>query len=877
MRWVWKFAEGSADQKDLLGGKGANLAEMTRMGLPVPPGFTVTTEACRHVMHHEAWPGELADEVAAGLKGIEEALGRTFGGPHEPLLLSVRSGAKFSMPGMMDTVLNLGMNDEVEAALADETGDPHFAADAHRRFVEMFCSVVLGVPDDSIRELKDSAAEAAGVTDVSMLDTAALHALRDGLNDLAAESTGHPVPTDPGEQLRLAIDAVFQSWNGKRARDYRRMEKISDELGTAVNVQAMVFGNTGDRSGTGVAFTRDPSHGDANPMGDFLVNAQGEDVVAGVRATRPLADLADVFPEIDAQLRQVLTTLEQHYRDMCDIEFTIDRGTLFILQTRVGKRTAEAAAKIAVDMVGEGLIAKDEALMRFTPDDLERLQHPRLDPDADYTILATGVAASPGAAVGEAIFDATRAEQRAAEGVDVILVRTETSPDDLHGMIAAQAILTSRGGSVSHAAVVARGMGKPAVCGVDKLQVDEDEGTATVGTTTFREGDVITVDGTAGAVVIGEVPVITPEPIEQVEQLLAWADEFRRLGIRANADTAEDAERARANGAEGIGLCRTEHMFLGDRLPVVQRMILAETEDEERAALADLHKVQYEDFLGVLKAMDGLPVTVRLLDPPLHEFLPDRLELEIADREGGLDAQGKRLLAAVRYWSEQNPMLGVRGVRLAVLKPHLYGAQVRALIEATVTLAEQGFDPRPQIMIPLTVGAHELAYETDRVKVVVDQVLADAGLDLHVPIGTMIETPRAALHTDRIVAHAEFLSFGTNDLTQMTFGFSRDDIEGILMRPYVEYGLLLDDPFVTIDQDGVGRLMQIGVDQARVASDDIEIGICGEHGGEPASIAFCDGLGLDYVSCSPFRLPIARLTAARSALEARNVQSDEDH
>ena len=866
-RYVYAFSEGDRDMRDLLGGKGANLCEMTRLGLPVPPGFVITTQACRdYFAAGETLPPGLEEQVDEALHKLEKAVGRHLGDPRDPLLVSVRSGAPFSMPGMMDTILDLGLNDESVRGLAEATGDERFAWDAYRRLVQLFGKVVLGVPGEAFSEALDEAVAARGVADESGLDADDLRALTQRFLDIVADTTGAPFPQDPREQLRAAIAAVFRSWNGRRARDYRRMEGISDDLGTAVNIQAMVFGNLGPDSGTGVAFTRDPATGEPTPYGDWLLGAQGEDVVAGIRNVEHLDALAERFPECHAALLEAMRTLEQHYRDMCDIEFTIERGRLYLLQTRVGKRTAAAALRMAVDMVAEGLIDEREAVTRITPAQLEQLLHPQFAPGADYPPLVTGLNASPGAAVGEVVFTADEAEERAAEGVDVILVRPETSPDDLHGMIAAKGILTSRGGLVSHAAVVARGMGKPAVCGAAGLVIDVEQRRARVGDTVLQAGDVISIDGTTGVVVQGAVEVVVPEPSGPLETVLEWADRFRRLGVRANADTPEDAERAKRFGAEGIGLCRTEHMFMGQRLPVVQRMILAESAEEEEAALADLLALQRDDFTAMLRALGELPLTVRLLDPPLHEFLPNVTDLTVAEAQGRLDATGKKLLAAAREWQEANPMLGTRGCRLGIIKPNLYRMQVRALMEAAVAVRREGGDPHVEIMIPLVIDPSELRLLADEVADEARKVVEETGVEIRYHIGTMIETPRAALLAGAIAEVAEFFSFGTNDLTQMTYGFSRDDVEGRIMPTYLERGLLPADPFEHLDPVAVGRLVGRAVEDGRATRPDLLLGICGEHGGDPDSIALCHELGLDYVSCSPFRLPVARLAAARAAL-----------
>ena len=868
-KYVYGFEEGSKEQKFLLGGKGANLAEMTILGLPVPPGFTITTEACNAFMQlGDAFPEGLLGEVDVALAKLQEKIGKRLGDPVDPLLVSVRSGAPFSMPGMMDTVLNLGLNDESVGGLAKQTGNERFAYDSYRRFVQMFGKIVLDVPGDLFEDALHDLLEARKLTVDTDLDRDALVGLVATFKGIVAKEAGLAFPDDPKEQLRHAIEAVFKSWNGKRARDYRKMEKIPDDLGTAVNVQTMVFGNKGGDSGTGVAFTRNPSTGERTPYGDFLENAQGEDVVAGIRITEPLEAMANEFPECHKQLLGVMAQLESHYRDMCDIEFTIEQGRLFMLQTRVGKRTAAAALRMAVEMHEEGIISKQEAVLRVAPEQLDQMLHPQFDPNAKYTVLAAGLNASPGAAVGRVYFTAEDAERHHEEGERVILVRPETSPDDFSGMVAAEGILTSRGGLVSHAAVVARGMGTPAICGAESVHIDLKARTFSVGDVVVKEGDVISINGTTGEVVVGEVPVVTPEPSGPFGVLLEWADEFRTVRVRTNADLPEDAKRAREFGAEGIGLCRTEHMFLGDRLPIVQRMILAETDAEEDAALAELGRVQRVDYLGILEAMDGLPVTIRLLDPPLHEFLPDIEELVVAQAKGELDATGERLLRAARAWQEVNPMLGTRGCRLGILKPGLYRMQVRALIEAAAERKQAGGDPQVEIMIPLIVNRAELEMLDQWVREVATEVLTAAGVDLRYTVGTMIETPRAALDARDIAHVAEFFSFGTNDLTQMAFGFSRDDVESRLMPAYLEQRLLAISPFEELDVAGVGKLMSIAVAEGRATRPDIKLGICGEHGGNPASVRFCVEVGLDYVSCSPYRVPIARLAAAHAALGA---------
>ncbi|MGQ0803929.1 MAG: pyruvate, phosphate dikinase [Actinomycetota bacterium] len=867
MKYVHAFEEGSKEQKYLLGGKGANLAEMTNLGLPVPPGFTITTEACKAYMAGgDKLPDGLMDEVEAALTALEEKMGKRLGDEADPLLVSVRSGAPFSMPGMMDTVLNLGLNDASVKGLAKQTDNERFALDSYRRFVQMFGKIVLDIDGELFEETLTELREQRGVATDPELDADALTGLVETFKGIVKKEAGVDFPQDPREQLRYAIEAVFRSWNGKRAKDYRKLEGIPDGLGTAVNVQAMVFGNKGDDSGTGVAFTRDPATGEKRPYGDFLVNAQGEDVVAGIRATEPLDGMGKTFPEPHRQLLEVMDTLEKHYRDMCDIEFTIEQGRLFILQTRVGKRTAAAALRMAVDMEAEGLIDRTEAVLRVEPAQLDQLLHPQFDPKAEYKALAKGLNASPGAAVGKVYFTADDAEERHAAGERVILVRPETSPDDLHGMIAAEGILTSRGGLVSHAAVVARGMGKPAVCGASALDIDVDGKQFSVNGTTVREGEVISVNGTTGEVVVGELPVITPEPTGPFETILGWADELRTLRVRTNADLPEDAEKARQFGAEGIGLCRTEHMFMGDRLPIVQRFILASEPKEELAALAELETLQRADFLGIFEAMDGLPVTIRLLDPPLHEFLPDVEQLLVQDARGELDDEGRTLLAAGQMWRESNPMLGTRGCRLGIIKPGLYRMQVKAILEAAIERKVAGGDPRVEIMIPLIVSEPELALIVDWTREVAESLFSDSREGVSFLVGTMIETPRAALVADDIAKVAEFFSFGTNDLTQMAFGFSRDDVEGRFMAQYLELHLLAANPFETLDVEGVGQLVRDAVEKGRAARSDIKLGICGEHGGDPESVRFCHEIGLDYVSCSPYRVPIARLAAAHAAV-----------
>jgi len=864
--------------KDLLGGKGANLAEMTSvLDLPVPPGFTITTDACRAYMHG-GWPQGLSEEVADQLAGLEKAMGRRLGDPGDPLLVSVRSGAKFSMPGMMDTVLNLGLNDQSVKGLAAQTNDERFAYDSYRRLVQMYGRIVLDVPGEEFDERFDAAKAKAGTENDAEIPADLLAGLVDDFKAVVQHHTGEPFPQEPTEQLRGAVEAVFRSWNGARALAYRVREHIPHELGTAVNVQAMVFGNRDDNSGTGVGFTRDPATGAQGAYGDFLINAQGEDVVAGIRNPLPLAEMKNTFPVIYDELIAIFARLERHYRDMCDTEFTIDGGKLWMLQTRVGKRTGVAALKMAVDMTTDQAIklSRPEAIQRITADHLDSVLHPQFAASS-AAVVATGLAASPGAAVGRAYFSADGAAAAADAGEKVILVRTETSPEDVHGMIVAEGILTSRGGLVSHAAVVARGWGKPAVVGAESVVITGTSFTA--GSATVTEGDMISVDGSTGRVMLGELAMTVAEPPPEFAVLLGWADEVRAgtMAVRANADTGPDAANARNFGAEGIGLCRTEHMFLGDRLPVVRRMILADTPDEEAAALEELRQAQKADFAEILEAMDGLPVTVRLLDPPLHEFLPRTEELAIKAATTELTDEERRLLRAAEMWHEYNPMLGTRGVRLGVIKPGLYAMQVRALMEAAADRVAAGGRPIVEIMIPLTVGREEMALARSWVETAVAEATAagsgdraTAGVDrpVDVTIGTMVETPRAAIVAGELATEADFFSFGTNDLTQMTFGFSRDDVEGRLMPAYLEKGLLTRNPFETIDRAGVGQLVLDACERGRAAKPGIKLGVCGEHGGDPESIALFHEAGLHYVSCSPFRVPIARLAAAQAILAA---------
>jgi len=892
-KYVYDFTEGNRDLKDLLGGKGANLAEMTNLGLPVPPGFTITTEACRDYLTSGEVPKELADEVSEHLDRLERARGKRLGQPGDPLLVSVRSGAKFSMPGMMDTVLNIGLNDESVDGLAEQSGSPRFAWDSYRRLVAMFGKTVLGIDGELFEHALEEAKRRRGTASDLDLDGADFRALVDEYKTIVRTHAGREFPTDPREQMDLAVRAVFDSWNGDRAKLYRRQERIPADLGTAVNIVAMVFGNIGSDSGTGVAFTRDPGSGNQGVYGDYLQNAQGEDVVAGIRNTLPLEQLEQIDKPCYDELLQIMATLENHYRDLCDIEFTIERHKLWMLQTRVGKRTAAAAFRIATQFVDEGLIGLDEALTRVTGAQLGQLMFPRFDDAAAPTRIAKGMNASPGAAVGKAVFASDRAVALAAAGEQVILVRRETNPDDLGGMIAANGILTSRGGKTSHAAVVARGMGKTCVCGAEELEVDVPGRRFTApGGVTVEEGDVISIDGTSGAVYLGEVAVV-PSPVVQyfedalapdgdelvaaVHRLMNHADERRRLAVRANADTGEDAVRARAFGAQGIGLCRTEHMFLGDRRRHVERLILAEGDEQREAALAALLPLQRADFEAIFAAMDGLPVTVRLLDPPLHEFLPDLTELSVrvalAEADGKATAADVSLLLAVRRLHEQNPMLGLRGVRLGLVVPGLFALQVRAIAEAAAARTRTGGRPVVEIMIPLVGAVQELEVIREEAEGVLREVARETGVDLEYLIGTMIELPRAALTAGQIAGSAEFFSFGTNDLTQTTWGFSRDDVESSFFTRYLDLGIFGVSPFESLDRDGVGRLVRIACEEGRRARPDLHLGVCGEHGGDPDSVHFFHDVGLDYVSCSPFRVPVARLEAGRAAIEGAGSDS----
>ena len=897
VKYVYDFSEGDKSMKDLLGGKGANLAEMTKLGLPVPPGFTITTEACRAYLKESAVPESLATEVTRALRGVEDQMGRHLGDPADPLLVSVRSGAKFSMPGMMETVLNIGLNDESVLGLAAVSGNERFAWDSYRRLIQMFGKTVLDIDGDLFSDALDELKAERGVKGDTELTAEDLKGLVDTFKGIVKEQTGNDFPQDPRTQMDMGIEAVFRSWNTERARIYRRRERIPHDLGTAVNICTMVFGNMGENSGTGVCFTRDPSSGHSGVYGDYLENAQGEDVVAGIRNTLALSDLERINKPVYDELRAIMRKLETHYRDMCDIEFTIERGKLWMLQTRVGKRTAAAAFRIATQLLGEKLITRDEALGRVTGDQLTQLMFPQFDAKAEKELIARGMAASPGAAVGKIAFDNAQAVEAAEKGIKTVLVRRETNPDDLPGMVAAEGVLTARGGKTSHAAVVARGMGKTCVCGAESLVIDAAAGTVTIGDLVLTADDTIAIDGQTGEIFRGEVPVTdspvttylaegleaglaaagedagTRELVEAVDKLLSHADKVRRLRVRANADTPLDSTRAIAFGAEGIGLCRTEHMFLGDRRPLVERAILSAPESDERqAAFNELEKKQKQDFLEMLEVMDGKSMTVRLIDPPLHEFMPALIELEtkvaVGKATGTLDPADEAMLVEVRRMHEQNPMLGLRGVRLGIYLPGLFALQMRALCEAAAELVARGLNPRPEIMVPLVGSVRELQLVREEAEGIIASVAAARGVDLSgVSIGAMIELPRAAMTAEDLAEEADFFSFGTNDLTQTVWGFSRDDVEGVFFPQYIEAGIFGVSPFESIDVHGVGTLVSEGVRRARSTKPNIKLGVCGEHGGDPQSIHFFHNVGVDYVSCSPFRVPVARLEAGRAAVE----------
>ncbi len=874
-KWVYLFSEGSKDMRDLLGGKGAGVAEMTRAGMPVPPGFTITTEACRaYYSGGRRLPEGLWRQVEAALADLEGRTGKKFNDGRSPLLVSVRSGAKFSMPGMMDTVLNLGLNPRTLEALGRLTGDERFALDAYRRFIQMFGKIVKDIDGDLFEEALTAAKSRAGVKTDPELSPEQLGELVEKFQAIYHRGTGERFPERPIDQLRAAIEAVFASWNTPRALAYRRVEKIPDNLGTAVNVQMMAFGNMGSGSGTGVAFTRNPITGRKELYGDFLANAQGEDVVAGIRETEPIGALKRHMPAVFKQFQEYASKLEEHYRDVQDLEFTIERGQLYMLQTRSAKRTGDAAVNIAVDMVREGLISREEAVARVEPRQLEQLIHPRVDPAASATPIGRGVPASPGAATGAAVFDADTAEAWGKDGKAVILVRVETNPNDVHGMIEAKGILTATGGTASHAALVARGMGRPCIVGASAILVDVKARQLSANRTLVRQGEEITIDGTSGNVFVGRVATIEPKPSASFKTLLGWADKIRRLEVWANADYPRDASKARENGAQGIGLCRTEHMFMEeDRLPIVRAMIMAESTTEREKHLAKLLPIQRGDFTGILRAMKGLPVVIRLIDPPLHEFLPnledlvaETTELRVRGKKGRKLQDLERVRARVEQLHESNPMLGLRGVRLSILYPEITRMQVRAIIEAACDLRLERVDARPEIMIPLVGTLAELRTVRGQLEPVAEAVQKEKGIKVHYKFGTMIEIPRAALTAGEIAREAEFFSFGTNDLTQTTFGYSRDDAERAFIVRYLEDKILPFNPFETIDEAGVGRLMRLAVHEGRAVRPDLEIGICGEHGGDPDSITLCHDMGLNYVSCSPYRVPVARLAAAQAAV-----------
>ncbi len=859
-KYVYLFREGDASMRDLLGGKGAGLAEMTRVGVPVPPGFTITTEACNYYSANGKFPDGMMDQVEEALRDVESQMGRRFGDPSNPLLLSVRSGARFSMPGMMDTVLNLGLNAETVRGIAEMTGDPRFAADAYRRFVQLFGKIVLGVNGERFDHVMEEVKAGREDQELSQQE---LEQITERFKQIIREEKGVEFPDDPMEQLRRAIAAVFDSWNGRRAVDYRRLNKIPDDLGTAVNVQTMVFGNLGNTSATGVAFSRNPATGEHELYGEYLVNAQGEDVVAGIRTPRPIAELEREMPEVYREFAQYAEQLERHYKDMQDMEFTVERGKLWMLQTRTGKRTGAAAVKIAVDMVNEGLIDRETAVKRVEPAALDQLLHPTIKEEARARAnkLAQGLPASPGAATGKVVFDADEAENMAREGEEVILVRPETAPEDFHGMVAAQAVLTARGGMTSHAAVVARGMGKPCVAGASDLRIDLKAGSFSVNGTTIKRGDFITLDGTTGEVLEGRIETEQPTLSGDFRTLMEWADEFRTIRVRANADTPQDAATAREFGAEGIGLCRTEHMFFeGNRIDAVREMIVAETSEERRAALAKIEPYQREDFAAIFRVMNGLPVTIRTLDPPLHEFLPHDDE-GIRALAAKLGVDYSRLKAKVEALRETNPMLGFRGCRLGIIYPEITEMQSRAIFQAAKQVRGEGIEVHPEIMIPLVQTPEELRVQADIVRRVAQEVNYDGDF----LVGTMIELPRAALVADQIAEIAEFFSFGTNDLTQTAMGISRDDSTRFV-PVYIDQRIFPDDPFQVLDQEGVGQLVEIGTERGRKSRPNLKVGICGEHGGDPASVNFFVRTGLDYVSCSPFRVPLARLAAAQAAL-----------
>ena len=869
-KYIYDFSEGDAGMKILLGGKGANLSQMWKIGLPVPPGFIITTEACHEYWKEQDFILNIWDDVKAAVARVEALAGKTFGGENDPLLVSVRSGAPVSMPGMMDTILNLGLNDRTVTALAEAAGDERFAYDSYRRFIQMFSDVVMEVDHASFEKKLHEKKAQNGVKDDNQLSADALKELVGEYKTIVKEA-GKDFPADPWQQLRLAIDAVFRSWNTPRAVTYRKINNIPESYGTAVSVVTMVFGNLGDDCGTGVCFTRSPSTGENRLFGEYLINAQGEDVVAGIRTPVEISQLATAMPDVYIEFCRIAKLLEEHYKDAQDIEFTVERGKLYILQTRNGKRTAAAAVKVAMDMYREGLIDERTAVERVAPDQVEQLLHPQIDPKAKVVPLVKGLPASPGAAAGFVVFDADEAAERGEKGEKVILVRPETTPDDIHGLFASQGVVTAHGGMTSHAAVVARGLGKPCVSGAESIKINFIAETFTVGKTTVKKNDFITIDGTKGEVILGKVELMEPQFDDDFRELLKMADRISTLDVWANADTPEDARRARSFGAKGIGLCRTEHMFMAqDRLPVMQDMVVASTLEDRLEYLKKLEKMQEEDFYGIFDAMDGLPVTVRLLDPPLHEFLPKLPDLkkELKDLpEGSPEAEAVKItIARVHELHESNPMLGFRGCRLGIIYPEIYEMQVRAIFTAACRLVKEGKDPVPDIMIPLVATKEEMRILREMVDSIAPVIMKEHGCKVEYMVGTMIELPRAAMVADQLAQHAQFFSFGTNDLTQTTFGYSRDDAEGKFLGQYVFAGILPQNPFAVLDRDGVGGLMEIGVAGGRKVNPSIQLGICGEHGGNPSSVSFCHKLGLNYVSCSPFRVPVSRLAAAHSAL-----------
>jgi len=874
-KYVYNFHEGNADMKALLGGKGANLAQMVGYGLPVPPGFILTTHACLEYGKNPSFLDEIWNDVSSAMSDLERETGKKFGAGDNPLLVSVRSGAPVSMPGMMDTVLNLGLNDESVESLAKISNDRRFAYDSYRRFIQMYGNVVHGVEGEHFEEVLTGTKKSLSVQFDNEIPEKELEGVARQFKKIFEEKTGTPFPSDPGEQLKHAILAVFKSWGNPRAVTYRKLHSIPDTLGTAVNIQSMVYGNLGDDCGTGVCFTRNPSDGAKELYGEFLINAQGEDVVAGIRTPLPIARMKDVMPEIYAQLFKITTDLETSYKEMQDIEFTIERGKLYILQTRSGKRSAGAAVKIAIDMLDEGLIDKKTAVSRVTPAQVEMLLHRQVDPKAEVKQLAKGLPASPGAGVGIVVFDADEAVEQAKAGNKVILARPETCPDDIHGLFAAEAIVTSRGGMTSHAAVVARGLGKPCVSGCEELLIDLKSEIIKAGDTVINKGEYLTIDGSSGRVLVGEAPLIEASFTKDFERLLEWADEVSRLQVWANGDTPGDARRARGFGAKGIGLCRTEHMFMAaDRIPVMQRLIIADTAEERAAALQELKVMQKEDFYGILKEMHGLPVIFRLLDPPLHEFMPKVHDLEkelqalVASGRGDSPeaSRVRNSMVKVEALKESNPMLGFRGCRLGIVHPEISAMQASAIFEAVIDLVKEGVDVHPEIMVPLVGVKNEMEFFRNQIDGIAKEYMQKSGVEFSYLVGTMIEIPRAAFIADKIAEHAEFFSFGTNDLTQTAFGFSRDDAEGKFLGHYEELGILPVNPFHVLDREGVGELMKIAVSKGRSQSPNLSIGICGEHGGDPDSIAFCHSVGLNYVSCSPFRIPVARISAAHAAL-----------